>query len=158
MGFTIPPDKDIKPTPDLLMANTRDVKLVQASGHPPSSRYQLLMGPLGAVRRDGNVYGINAPQQAADFYIIDFAPGGTNKPHQHRGQEEIYFVLQGNGIMVAGLDEHGNDVRHPCVEGDVYYFGPETRVGFFSLAKEGDAHDQILAVRSNVIDASNRRR
>ena len=149
MGYRIPQGTEVKPTPKLMIANADDVELHLAQGHPPCALFQLLMGRIGSTRQDGIIYKVTATNQVSELFIIDLVPGGTNNPHQHPREEEIYYVLQGNGIMVAGLDANGNDLRHPCVKGDVYYFAPGTRVGFFSFAKEGDAHDQILSVRSS---------
>jgi mannose-6-phosphate isomerase-like protein (cupin superfamily) len=148
MGYRIPPGTKVKQTPKLMIANTNDVGLHTGQGHPPSSLFKFLMSRIGTKRGDGNVHAIEALHQVSELFLIDFAPGGTNKPHQHPREEEIYYVLQGKGIMVAGIDANGNDCRHPCIKGDVYYFAPGTRVGFFGYAEEGDAHDQILAVRS----------
>ena len=89
-----------------------------------------------------------AAQMMTSMFIMDFAAGGTNIPHQHAKEEEIYYVLRGRGIMVAGLDGNGNELRHPCMEGDAFFFAPNTRVGFYSGARAGEEHDLILAVRS----------
>jgi mannose-6-phosphate isomerase-like protein (cupin superfamily) len=144
MGYKIPSGTELKPIPKLMKANASEVKFEVVGGHPPSSLFQLLMGTTES-KRDR----LAAASQMSSLFIMDFAPGGTNNPHQHAREEEIYYVLRGSGIMVAGLDELGNDRRHPCVKGDAYYFSAGTRVGFFSQAKEGDEHDQILAVRSS---------
>jgi quercetin dioxygenase-like cupin family protein len=84
------------------------------------------------------------------LFIMDFAPGGTNNPHSHASEEEIYLMLRGNGDMVAGKTADGQDARHPAKEGDLFFFSPGTRVGYYSGAKEGQEHDLILAVRSRI--------
>ena len=48
----------------------------------------------------------------------------------------------------------GQDARHAASEGDVFFFAPRTRVGYYSSAKEGQPHDLILAVRSNLPGAA----
>ena len=87
--------------------------------------------------------------QMKSLFIMDFAPRGTNNPHRHATQEEAYFVLQGSGYMVAGLDQYGNVERHPSQVGDAFYWAAGTEVGFYSLNGEGEEHSIILAIRSD---------
>jgi hypothetical protein len=90
------------------------------------------------------------------LFIMDFAAGGTNIPHSHRAEEEIYLLLRGSGEIVAGRTADGADARHPVTAGAVFYFAPGTRVGYYSGAGEGQAHDLILAVRSRLPSAESR--
>ena len=78
---------------------------------------------------------------------MDFAPGGTNIPHRHAREEEIYYVLRGHGDMVAGADAAKKEIRHAAQAGDAFYFPRNTLIGFYSGGKEGEDHAQILAVR-----------
>ena len=80
---------------------------------------------------------------------MDFAPGGTNIPHHHETEEEIYYILRGSGQMVAGGGADGNEGRYPSSQGDAWFVRLNTTVGFYSAAKPGEAHDQVLAVRSS---------
>jgi uncharacterized cupin superfamily protein len=82
------------------------------------------------------------------LFIMDFAPGGTNIPHNHRAEEEIYLLLRGSGDIVAGLDAERKEVRYPVAPGAAFFFKPGTQVGYYSNAKEGQPHDLILAARS----------
>ena len=84
------------------------------------------------------------------LFIMDFAPGGTNIPHHHEMEEEIYYVLRGKGEMVAGGGADGNEGRYPAKEGDAYFIRLNTTVGFYSGSREGEPHDLILAVRSTL--------
>src|ERR1039458_3492593 len=88
------------------------------------------------------------------LFIMDFAPGGTNIPHNHPSEEEIYLLLRGSGDMVAGLDADGKEARHAVTEGAAFVFKPGTQVGYYSNAKEGQPHDLMLAVRSRVAGMS----
>ena len=90
-----------------------------------------------------------AASQMKSLFIMDFSPHGTNNPHRHPTQEEVYFVLKGNGYMVAGLDQYGNVERHPSQVGDAFYWAAGTEVGFYSLNKEGEENSVILAIRSD---------
>jgi mannose-6-phosphate isomerase-like protein (cupin superfamily) len=78
------------------------------------------------------------------LFIMNFAPGGTNFPHHHDREEEIYLVLDGAGEMVAGGGAAGVEGRHPAKAGDAYFFRLNCTVGFYN----GSAPGRILAVRS----------
>ena len=90
---------------------------------------------------------------------MDFKPGGTNKPHRHAQAEEMYFVLQGHGEMVAGVRggpgapdslgaTGGASKRYPVEAGDAFFFTADSPVGFYSGNEEGEAPARILAIRS----------
>ena len=142
MGYFIPEGKIIPPTPGLMLASADDVKLQILGQHGPTTQFKLLMGNTQSVRDK-----LAAAIQITSLFIMDFAPGGTNIPHTHPVEEEIYYVLRGRGEMVAG-GTSGNESRHACEEGDAFYFPPKTLIGYYSGAREGQPHDLILAVRS----------
>ncbi len=79
------------------------------------------------------------------LYVMEFQPGGTNFPHHHDAEEEIYVLLDGAGEMVAGSGMDGREARFPAKPGDAYFFRLNCTVGFYNGSK-GLAH--ILAVRS----------
>ena len=142
MGFKIPDTVDIKPTPGLQLANANDVKFQELSGHGETSRFRLLIGETTSKRDK-----IAAAYQVTSMFVIDFDPTGTNNPHHHEKEEEIYFVLRGEGDMVAGVNAEGEKMRHPAKAGDGYFFSRDTYVGFYSDTKPGEEHSRILAVR-----------
>jgi mannose-6-phosphate isomerase-like protein (cupin superfamily) len=82
------------------------------------------------------------------LFLMDFAPGGTNIPHHHDMEEEIYYILRGSGEMVAGGGADGNEGRYPARAGDAFFIRLNATVGFYSGARPGGEHDLILAVRS----------
>ena len=137
MGFKIPQGEDIAPPPKALIANADDVQKQVVGNHPPSTLYQLLMGDRKSTRDR-----IAAAHVLTSLFVMEFAPGGTNTPHHHAGEEEIYLVLNGHGEMVAG------EGRYPAKAGDAYFFAPNSTVGFYSGNKEGKEKAHILAVRS----------
>jgi mannose-6-phosphate isomerase-like protein (cupin superfamily) len=143
MGFRIPRGIPVAPTPKLMMANTDDVPLITLAGHGPTTQFKLLMGTMQSTRDK-----LAAASQMTSLFIMDFAPGGTNIPHHHEMEEEIYYVLQGHGDMVAGGGADGNEGRYPAKEGDAYFIRLNATVGFYSSAKTGEPHDVVLAVRS----------
>jgi len=126
-----------------MLANADDVELQVLGQHGPTTRFKLLMGTTRS-RRDK----LAAALQVSSLFLMDFAAGGTNIPHRHRREEEIYFVLRGHGDMVAGKGPNGEDIRYPTKEGDALFFSPNTLIGFYSGTKEGEEHAQIIAVRS----------
>ena len=144
MGYSIPDSADYKPKKDLQIANADEVRLQVLGSHGPTTQYKLLMGDTTSTRDR-----LAAASQMKSLFIMDFAPHGTNNPHRHAVQEEVYFVLQGSGYMVAGLDQYGNVERHPSQVGDAFYWAAGTEVGFYSLNKEGEEHSIILAIRSD---------
>lgn len=143
MGFKIPPGITVEPTPKLMLANAEDVKLVPVQGHGPTSLFKLLMGTTDSTRDK-----LPAANQMVSLFIMDFAPGGTNIPHHHEMEEEIYYILRGRGEMVAGGGADGNEGRYAAKQGDAYFIRLNTTVGFYSGSKEGEPHDLVLAVRS----------
>ena len=142
MGFRIPRGTSVAPTPSLMLANADDVALQPVAGHGPTALFKLLMGTTES-RRDK----LAAASQMVSLFLMDFAPGGTNIPHHHEMEEEIYYILRGHGDMVAGGGADGNEGRYPAREGDAFFIRLNTTVGFYSGSHSGD-HDQVLAVRS----------
>jgi mannose-6-phosphate isomerase-like protein (cupin superfamily) len=137
----IPTETPVSPPAKLAVANLSELKEQIVGGHPTSVLYKLLIGPHTATRDR-----INATYAVADFFLMDFAPGGTNFPHHHEVAEEIYLVLDGAGQMAAGGGTDGVEGLHPAKSGDAYYFRPNCTVGFYNQ-KTPDAKAHILAVR-----------
>jgi uncharacterized cupin superfamily protein len=88
---------------------------------------------------------IAAGHVLTSLFLMEIAPGGTNFPHHHEREEEIYLVLDGHGDMVAGGGMDGIEGRHPARAGDVYFFRLNCTVGYYSAPQ---TRSRILAVRS----------
>jgi len=145
MAFKIPPRVALNPPPPpVKIVNLDDVKEEPVQGHPTSVLYKLLAGP-----RNGKRDAIDSAYVITSFFLMDFAPGGTNFPHHHETAEEIYLVVDGEGEMVAGSGIDGLEGRFPAKAGDAYYFRPNCTVGFYNQDKPG-AKAHILAVRSKI--------
>jgi mannose-6-phosphate isomerase-like protein (cupin superfamily) len=140
MGFRTKGFEKTQPPPQPLKANIEDVATATVSGHPDSTRYRLLMGDVDS-RRDR----IAAGRVLTSLFLMEIAPGGTNFPHHHEREEEIYLVLSGHGVMVAGSGMDGIAGRHPTKAGDAYFFRLNCTVGYYSAA---NVKSRILAVRS----------
>ena len=41
-----------------------------------------------------------------DFRISRYAPNAYVQEHSHKIQEQIYYVLEGEGLLTVGKDEH----------------------------------------------------
>lgn len=142
MGFKIPAGmKSAGPAkPDV--ANIDDVKLETVGGHPDSVLYRLLMGDTES-KRDR----IAAAHVLTSLFVMEFEPGGTNFPHHHETEEEMYIVLSGHGEMVADGGMDGLEGRHAAKAGDAYFFRLNCTVGFYA-SKDNGEKARILAVRS----------
>ena len=144
-GYKIAPGRVVNPTAKLMLASADDVNLQVLGSHGPTTQFKLLMGLTNSQRdKLASAYEMNS------MFIMDFAPSGTNIPHNHASEEEYYILLRGSGDMVAGRDAEGKDIRHPVTAGAVFFFFPGTQVGYYSNAKEGQPHDLILALRSRL--------
>ncbi|MBM3747675.1 MAG: cupin domain-containing protein [Acidobacteria bacterium] len=143
MGFRIPSGDKPAPPPKLLIANIDDVPKQVVGGHPPSTLFQLLMGATTSQRDK-----IAAGHVLTSLFTMEFDPGGTNFPHHHDREEEIYLVLEGHGEMVAGGGMAGVEGKHPAKVGDAYFFRLNCTVGFYGGNKPGEPKSRILAVRS----------
>lgn len=138
------PGTPIASAPKLVVANLDELKEQTVEGHPASVQYKLLIGP-----RTGTRDRINATYTVADFFLMDFAPDGTNWPHHHETAEEVYLVLDGEGQMAAGSGMDGVEGLHPAKAHDAYYFRQNCTVGFYNRNKS-NAKAHILAVRAVV--------
>lgn len=143
MGFKIPGGTNVAPTPKLMLTNADEVPLTTLASHGPTTQFKLLMGTTESKRDK-----LPAANQMVSLFIMDFAPGGTNIPHHHEMEEEIYYILRGSGDMVAGGGADGNEGRYPVRAGDAFFIRLNATVGFYSGAKPGGEHDLVLAVRS----------
>jgi mannose-6-phosphate isomerase-like protein (cupin superfamily) len=143
MGYEIEAGDTIKPSPKILMANAGEVPLQVLGAHGPTTKFQLLLGTTQSKRDK-----LAAACRVNSLFIMDFDTNGTNIPHQHPDEEEIYLVIKGKGEMVAGKTSDGKEVRFPVSQGDTFFFSPGTLIGFYSQTKTGEEHSMILAVRS----------
>jgi quercetin dioxygenase-like cupin family protein len=134
-----------------MLSTSTDVQLQVLGGHGPTTQFKLLMGTTQSTRDR-----LSAASEMSSLFIMEFSPGGTNNPHSHATEEEIYLLMRGSGDQVTGKTADGQDMRSPAKAGDVFFYGPGTRVGYFSDAKEGQPHDLILAVRSSLPGAGGR--
>lgn len=142
MSFRIIPGDTVKPSSRMMIANADEVPFQVLGSHGPTTTFQLLMGTTESTRDK-----LAAACQVTSLFVMDFAAGGTNIPHRHDNEEEIYVILRGKGDIVAGETADNKEFRHPSVTGDAYFFSPKTLIGFYSGNGECEEHARILAVR-----------
>jgi mannose-6-phosphate isomerase-like protein (cupin superfamily) len=142
MGFRITPGNKVRPSGKMMIASTDEVPFQVLGYHGPTTTFQLMMGTTESTRDK-----LAAACQVTSLFIMDFAAGGTNIPHRHNDEEEIYYILRGKGDIVAGETDGGKEFRHPSSEGDAYFYSPKTLIGFYSGNTECEEHARILAVR-----------
>jgi mannose-6-phosphate isomerase-like protein (cupin superfamily) len=148
MGFRIPKGTPPSPIKELRMANAEDVPFQEMPGHGKTSLFRMLLGPHDTPGPGKIPNRLQVAQVVEGMYIIEFAPTGTNIPHHHPMEEEIYYLIRGHGDMVAGGGIDGNEGRYHAVAGDVYFFRLNTTVGFYGGNKEGEPNSAVLAIRS----------
>jgi mannose-6-phosphate isomerase-like protein (cupin superfamily) len=137
-GFRIVQNAPTKPRQEVLLSNLSEVPKQTVAGHPPTVLYQLMIGDTKSTRDK-----IAAGQVVTSVYLMEFAPGGTNFPHHHEREEEIYLVLDGHGEMVAGGGLSGIEGRYPVRAGDAFFFRLNCTAGFYN--------DKTLNVRTHVL-------
>ena len=143
MGYKIPAAGRMDPPAKPLLANIDEVPKQLVGGRPPSTVYQLLMGDTTS-KRDR----LAAAHILTSLFIMTITPGGTNFPHLHETEEEIYLLLDGQGEMVAGSGADGVEGRYPARPGDAYFFRLNCTAGFYASSAPNAATARILAVRS----------
>lgn len=143
MGFHIPKGTKVTAPAKPLVANTSQARKQVVGNHPPSTLYQLLMGDWTSTRDV-----IAAGHIFTSLFIMEFTPGGTNFPHHHLKEEEIYLVLDGRGDIVAGGGMDGIEGRHPAKAGDAYFYRANATVGFYADDSPNAGKARILAIRS----------
>ena len=136
-GYRVPPTRT--GGKQIEIANANDVKKQVVGNHPPSTLYQLLIGDTRSTRDR-----IAAGATLTSLFIMDFALTGTNFPHHHDREEELYVILDGTGDMVAGPGTNGVEGRFPAQAGDAYFLRLNTTVGFYNTSQ---AKARILAAR-----------
>lgn len=123
-----------------LKANIAEVNTQHVGSHPDSTLFRLMLGDSSQTRDR-----IDVGNAVTSLFLMEIEPNGTNFPHHHPREEEIYIVLDGHGDMVAGDGGDGLIGRHPVKSGDAYFFRLNATVGYYSAA---DTKSRILCVRS----------
>jgi mannose-6-phosphate isomerase-like protein (cupin superfamily) len=146
MGFSTK-GYDANPLPaQPLVANIEDVPIEHVGGHPESTHYRLLMTDPDDAS-DPSLYGkgtIVAGRVVTNLFLMEIDPGGTNNPHHHEREEELYQLLSGQGDQVAGGGVDGVEGRYPAKPGDAYFVRANGTIGFYSAS---GVHSRVLCAR-----------
>lgn len=142
MTFPLFAGDTVKASPVLQAASATGVPFQVLGYHGPTTTFQLLMGTSTSTRDR-----LAASSRVSSLFVMDFAAGGTNIPHRHEDEEEIYLIIRGKGDIVAGQLPDGSEARHPSAAGDAWFFSPGTLIGFYSGNTAQEDHARILAVR-----------
>jgi mannose-6-phosphate isomerase-like protein (cupin superfamily) len=126
--------------PKPLKDNIANVPLELVGSHPTSTHYRLLLGDSSQKRDRFDIGSV-----VTSLFLMEIDPGGTNFPHHHPREEEIYLVLDGHGDQVAGSGMDGVAARFPAAAGDAYYYRPNATVGYYSAP---NVKSRILCIRS----------
>jgi len=126
--------------PKPLKDNIANVPLELVGSHPTSTHYRLLVGDSSQKRDRFDIGSV-----VTSLFLMEIDPGGTNFPHHHPREEEIYLVLDGHGDQVAGSGMDGVAARFPAGPGDAYYYRPNATVGYYSAP---NVKSRILCIRS----------
>lgn len=135
--------KGFAPTPlpaHALKDNIANVPLELVGSHPTSTHYRLLVGDV-TQKRDR----IDIGNIVTSLFVMEIDPGGTNFPHHHPREEEIYLVMDGHGEQVAGSGMDGIAGKFPAAMGDAYYYRANATVGYYSAP---NTKSRILCIRS----------
>lgn len=61
-----------------------------------------------------------ADSQTSEVFVVVLEPGEAPPLHKHDDTEQVFYILEGEGILRAGADE----TRHPVRPGDVVRVPP----------------------------------
>jgi quercetin dioxygenase-like cupin family protein len=73
----------------------------------------------------------NSGSSQIDFRISRYAPNAYVREHAHRVQEQIYYVLEGEGVLTLGKE------RHLMRPHDYVYVPPGVRHSFTNTGTAG---------------------
>lgn len=108
--------------------NHRDTAFVEAMARLPWKEYP---GHFGGALSKALVDPANSGSSRIDFRISRYAPAAHVGEHVHAVQEQIYYVLEGNGVLTL------DDTQHLMGPHDYVYVPPGVRHGFTNTGTGG---------------------
>jgi quercetin dioxygenase-like cupin family protein len=93
--------------------------------------WQEFPGHFGGALSKALVGPANSGSSRIDFRISRYAPNAYVQEHVHRIQEQIYYVLEGEGILTL------NEERHLMRPHDYVYVPPGVRHSFANTGLNG---------------------
>ncbi len=121
----------------------RNVAFVETMAHIP---WQEFPGHFGGALSKALVGPDNAASKLVDFRISRYAPKAYVEEHEHKVQEQVYYVLDGEGILTLDGKQHLMRTH------DYVYVPPGVRHSFTNTGLDGlvflvmttPAHDRPL--------------
>ena len=99
------------------------------AAHGESALYQIFWQEDDS----GKIFGAKKPDSMKSFEHfarITLKPGDTNYLHTHENAEQVYFVMQGGGMVQVG--EESEEVK----AGDVIFLPKGNQHGFYNTGKK----------------------
>ena len=93
--------------------------------------WQEFPGHFGGALSKALVGPENSGSQLLDFRISRYAPNAYVQEHEHKVQEQIYYVLEGEGVLTL------NDEKHLMRPHDYVYVPPGVRHSFTNTGLSG---------------------
>lgn len=106
----------------------RDIPFVQRMAVLP---WQEFPGHFGGALSKALVGPDNCGSARIDFRISHYAPAAYVAEHVHQVQEQIYYVIQGEGILTL------DDAKHLMNPNDYVYVPPGVRHSFTNTGISG---------------------
>lgn len=110
------------------MKKRRDTALVEAMVRLPWKEFP---GHFGGALSKVLAGPENCGSERIDFRISRYAPAAYVEEHVHKVQEQIYYVLEGEGMLTTGGSEHLMRAH------DYIWIPPGVRHGFTNTGTAG---------------------
>jgi len=117
----------------MYVVNIDEIEEKVLSSHGETTKYQLIFG------RGSNYPDIT--RKFTSIWVMTVEPGGTNQPHVHEDEEQIYIIKEGSGTVVVG------DEKRKVGEGDAIYLPPKITHAFYN---DGEEPCVIIAVGAKI--------
>ncbi|MEM2875968.1 MAG: cupin domain-containing protein [Candidatus Bathyarchaeia archaeon] len=105
----------------MYVVNVGEVEEKVIGSHGETTKYKLIFG------RGSNYPDIT--KSITSVWTMAIEPGGTNQPHVHEDEEQVYLVKDGCGTIVVGNE------RRKVEEGDAIYLPPKITHAFYNDGK-----------------------
>jgi|EndMetStandDraft_8_1072994.scaffolds.fasta_scaffold498622_2 quercetin dioxygenase-like cupin family protein len=96
-----------------VLQNVVDAPWFCGPGHSPNAFSKRLAGPADGSSRVG-------------YVLSSYAPGHYMEPHTHKVREQVYHILEGEGVLVI------DGVRHRVGPHDVAFLPPGVSHGLYN--------------------------
>ena len=110
---------------------TTEMEWAGQESHGPKTALKWVLGRRSDVEMESLI----------SFWLMTVGPGGYNKLHKHSNEEQIYYILEGEGRMVA------EDKEFTAKAGDVGYFPKGVQHGFYN---DGESPAIFIGIAAKV--------